>query len=426
MIASIPPTASNPVKRSRVLFGLALLYTTQGIPFGLASEYLPVVLRMSGASLAVIAAVSWLQLPWQAKVLWAGVADRPSIRARSRGILLGLQLGLAVVVAGYALAPFAHARTLWFALTALAALFAATQDVFVDALAVRALRAEDRGVGNVAQVAGYRVGILVGGAGLLLVIADLGARPTLLLLAALVASASLAAFGLREQPHVYEGEPTSARASPPASGAVEPLAARALLDRVFSREAWPVIALACTYKLGLHIASVLIKPMVVDAHWTQREIGLAVVTAGTAAGLVGAGLGGVFHRALGDARALLGAGLVQALTCVPLVLTAFAGVPRGLAIFSIACEHFASGVGTTVLFAALMSATRPANAGLHYTILTSANALAIGLGGVLGGALGDRVGFGGTFAVACLVSLAPLLLVARWRTAAVASAGVFD
>lgn len=402
------------MKRSRVLLGLALLYTTQGIPFGLAAEYLPVVLRMSGASLATIAAVSWLQLPWQAKVLWAGVADRPAVRARSRGILLVLQLGLATVVAGYALTPFAHGRTLWFALTALAALFAATQDVFVDALAVRALRPEDRGIGNVAQVAGYRVGILIGGAGLLLVIADLGARTTLLACAAIVATASVAAFGLREQ-HAVEAVPTSAR--------LDPLATRALVSHLFSREAWPVIGLACTYKLGLHIASVLIKPMVVDAHWTQREIGLAVVTAGTAAGLFGAALGGVVHKKLGDDRALLAAGLAQAAACVPLIIAAFARVPRGWMIAAIACEHFASGIGTTVLFAALMAATRPANAGLHYTILTSANALAIGLGGVLGGMLGDRVGYGGTFAIAGLVCLAPLLLVARWRTAATASAG---
>lgn len=411
---------SKPVRRSRVLLGLALLYTTQGIPFGLAAEYLPVTLRMSGASLATIAALSWLQLPWQAKVLWAGVADRPRVRGRARLILLGLQLGLAAVVSAYALAPFAQARTLWFAITALAALFAATQDVFVDALAVRALGPDDRGIGNVAQVAGYRVGILLGGAGLLLVIGSLGERTTVLALAAIIGAASLAAFGLREQQQL--DAPVSEEAAPRLSVEGAPLAARALVSRLFSREAWPVLALACTYKLGLHLASVLIKPMVVDAHWTQREIGVAVVTAGTVAGLLGAALGGAVHRWLGDARGLLVAGLVQAGACAPLVLAALLGAPRALAIAAIAAEHFASGIGTTVLFAALMSATRPSNAGLHYTVLTSANALAIGLGGVLGGLLGDRVGFSATFLVAGLVCLLPLLLLGRWRSAAAASA----
>lgn len=399
------------MKQRRVLVALALLYATQGIPFGLAAEYLPVVLRKSGASLATIAALSWLQLPWQAKIVWAGVADRPVARTHSRPILLTLQLALALVVATYAIVPFASARTVWFAITALAALFAATQDVFVDATAVRVLGSEERGIGNVAQVAGYRLGILIGGAGLLVVIADLGERRSILICASLIALASVAAFSLRER-----------HETAPAEASIDRLAARALTRHLFSREVWPVVALAASYKLGLHLAAVLIKPMVVDAHWSTREIGITVVTAGTAAGLLGAVAGGVAHKRLGDARALLIAGLVQAAVCLPLVAAALLDVPRALTIAAIASEHFASGIGTTVLFAALMSATRPANAGLHYTILTSANALSIGLGGLIGGRMGDRLGYPVTYAIAAAACLAPLLLLPRWKMAAAASA----
>ncbi|NVL83931.1 hypothetical protein HWN75_27565, partial [Escherichia coli] len=55
-------------KTGPVLVALAFLYTAQGIPFGFATEYLPVVLREQGYSYAGIAALSWLQLPWQLKV----------------------------------------------------------------------------------------------------------------------------------------------------------------------------------------------------------------------------------------------------------------------------------------------------------------------------------------------------------------------
>lgn len=399
------------MKQRRVLVALALLYATQGIPFGLAAEYLPVVLRKSGASLATIAALSWLQLPWQAKIVWSGAADRPFARTHARPILLTLQLALAVVVATYAIVPFASARVVWFSITALAALFAATQDVFVDATAVRVLGPDERGIGNIAQVAGYRLGILIGGAGLLVVISDFGERRSILVCASLIALASVAAFFLRE-----EHDPERVDRS------VDRLAARALLKHLFSREVWPVVALAASYKLGLHLAAVLIKPMVVDAQWSTREIGIAVVSAGTAAGLLGAVAGGLAHKKLGDTRALLIAGLAQAAACLPLIAAATLHVPRPLTIAAIACEHFASGIGTTVLFAALMSATRPANAGMHYTILTSANALSIGLGGVLGGRVGDRLGYPATYAIAAVACLAPLMLLPRWKHAAAASA----
>ena len=70
-----------------------------------------------------------------------------------------------------------------------------------------------------------------------------------------------------------------------------------------------------------------------------------------------------------------------------------------------------------------MSATRRANADLHYTALTSANAVAIGAGSLAGGALGDALGKPAVFAIAAAASLAPLALVRGWDDTARASAG---
>jgi predicted MFS family arabinose efflux permease len=397
-----------------ILGALSFLYAAQGIPFGFASEYLPVVLREAGFSLTGIAATSLLQAPWNLKILWAGVADRPAVRARSRPILLALQLALAVTVAAYALVPLANGLRVWFALTFVAALFAATQDVFVDAFAVRLLRPSERGAGNVAQVAGYRVGILVGGAGLLVLSTAIGERATLLACAGAIAAASVGAFALRTDGDVAP----AAHDEKPDAGTL-PL--RGVLAHVGSRGARPVLVLALTFKLGMHMAGGIIKPMCVDYGWTKAEIGWAVVTVGITAALVGSAAGGALHRALSEARAIAVATVIQALACAPLVVAAQLHAPHALTTFAIALEHFASGLGTTVLFAALMSATRPANAGLQYTILTSANAAAIFGGSVIGGALGDLVGKPAVFAIATVASLGPLALVPGWRDAARAS-----
>ena len=410
----------GPSRRSApaILGALALLYMAQGIPFGFASEYLPVMLRQSGYSLTAIAALSWLQLPWQLKVFWATAADQPWARARSRATLLALQLLLAATVAAYARFPLATAATIWFVLTFLAALFAATQDVFVDALAVRLLLPSERGVGNVAQVAGYRVGILAGGAGMLLVASSLGQARTLLACAAVIALAGGGAFVLR---HDLERPVEPVDAESPA-GPRGRLPIWAVFRHVVSPGAWPVLALALTFKLGLHMSSGLLKPMCVDAGWTTAQIGWAVVTVGTVCSLGGAALGGALHRATREARALAVCAVLQAAVCVPLLVASRSGVPHGLTIFAIALEHFTSGLGTTVLFAALMSATRTENAGLQYTILTSANAVAIGLGGLLGGLAGDLLGKTVTFSLAGLVCLAPMPLLLSWERAARRSA----
>lgn len=396
------------------MVALAFLYTAQGIPFGFATEYLPVVLREQGYSYAGIAALSWLQLPWQLKVLWAKAADSPRLRPRTRGLILVLQMALTACVAGFAIQPLSKAAGLWFALTAIAAALAATQDVFVDAFAVRVLLPSERGFGNTAQVAGYRLGMLIGGAALLLFVERLGERTTLLGCAALVALASVGAFA---------GSADAASAPRERVATKErPASIRRLIRHMFGPSTRPVIVLALTFKLGLHMASSLLKPMAKDFGWSKERIGWAVVSVGSVGALMGAALGGVLHRKLGERRALLVAVIIQTIVCLPLVLVERLHAPLELTTFAIWLEHFGSGLGTTVLFAALMSATRPADAGLHYTILTSANAMAIGFGGLVGGIIADRAGLLVAFVTAAVVSALPLVLLPRWSSAADASA----
>jgi PAT family beta-lactamase induction signal transducer AmpG len=413
-----------------VTAALGLLYLAQGVPFGFATEYLPVVLREQGYTYSAIAALSWLQLPWQLKVLWAKAADHPRVRPRTRELIFGLQVALTMTVAAFGLRTLRDAPGFWFALTALAATLAATQDVFVDAFAVRVLLPSERGYGNTAQVAGYRLGMLVGGAALLLLVGALGERTTLLACAAVVGACTVGAFASSGAAEALRASPPDADATTDAvreldaeKGGREPKTVAALTRHMLGRDAWVVLAFALTFKLGLHMAGSLLKPMAVDYGWTRQQIGWAVVTVGSVSALLGASAGGALHRATSERRALTAALVVQALTCVPLLLVERLHAPLGLTTFAIAAEHFGSGLGTTVLFAALMSATRPADAGLHYTVLTSANAVAIGVGGLAGGLIADHAGKLTAFVVATIVCLLPAVFLPHWHRAASASSG---
>jgi predicted MFS family arabinose efflux permease len=250
--------------------------------------------------------------------------------------------------------------------------------------------------------------MLVGGAALLLLVGRLGERATLLACAGVVAGASVGAFvgGKREE----SGGVAERRPEKPSS-------MRALLGHMLGERARVVLVLALTFKLGLHMASSLLKPMAKDFGWSKERIGWAVVTVGSVGALLGAATGGLLHKKLGERRALYVAVIVQTLVCLPLIAVERLHAPLALTTFVIALEHFGSGFGTTVLFAALMSATRPADAGLHYTILTSANAMAIGVGGLLGGVLADRAGLLTAFVVASIVCALPAVLLPKWDAA---------
>lgn len=406
---------SSPRRTITLVSALGLLYTAQGIPFGFAGEYLPVVLRAEGYKLETIGLLSLLQLPWQLKIFWAHAADSKIARARTTRIVLLLQTCLALTVAMFALRGLHEAPLYWFALTALAAFFAASQDVFVDAFAVRALRPDERGYGNTAQVAGYRIGMLIGGAGLLMFVGRWGEPRTILACAGIIAVGCVGTLlARRTQPS--DDLPERDDVERPRSSL------RALAKHALRPETRSVFFLALTFKLGIHVASVLLKPMLRDFHWSHERIGSAAVIVGSASALAGAAAGGFLHRTLDDRRALLLSCILHTLACVPLVFVAALRAPYAFSTVAMGIEHFVSGLGTTALFAALMSATRPADAGLHYTTLTSANALGMGIAAWAGGAFADRFGYVSAFVLATGLAAMPVVLLQNWNRSSEASA----
>ena len=93
---------------------------------------------------------------------------------------------------------------------------------------------------------------------------------------------------------------------------------RGLVRHTLDEKARAVLVVALTFKLGLHMASSLLKPMARDFGWSQQRIGWAVMTVGAASALMRAALGGVLHRRLRERRALVVALVAQTLVCVPL------------------------------------------------------------------------------------------------------------
>src|SRR5262249_50304659 len=151
----------------------------------------PVLMRKQGASLPDISMASLLALPWALKFLWAPFVDRWGWAAfgRRRSWIVPLQLASVATAAALSLVdPRTGVSTLMAALL-LTNLIAATQDIATDGLAVELLSEGERGFGNSVQVAGYRVGMILGGGALLWVFAHTGWSTTFLAMAGMLAVA---------------------------------------------------------------------------------------------------------------------------------------------------------------------------------------------------------------------------------------------
>ncbi|WP_426749558.1 MFS transporter [Myxococcus sp. Y35] len=398
---------------------LGVLYFVQGLPFGFQSTALPVYLRSQGVSLTTIGLLGALWLPWALKALWAPLVDRyGSARVgRRKSWILPMQAGLTASCAAAAFVSSKDALPVLLGLIFLMNLFAATQDIAVDGFAVDMLRPSELGLGNTAQVVGYKLGALTGGGLLVWASARIGWSGLFLAMALLCLGAFVVTLLARESPP----EARAAQAplpprSEPAWGEVFQRLKQAL---TLPGAGWLLLFIA-TYKLGESMSDVLFKPFLVDAGITAAQIGLWVGTWGTGASIVGSLAGGL----LASRMPLLGAvGLTATLRVVPLVgrwLLATGGVTDSGVIAVTMAEELFGGALTTVMFAFMMSRVDRRIGATHYTLLASLEVWGKAPAGPLAGWLADPrhgpgLGYANVFLLGIVLSVGFLALLVPMR-----------
>jgi MFS family permease len=154
-----------------------LLYITEGVPLGFAAVAMATQMRRQGVSAGAISAfVGAIYLPWAFKWLVGPVVDVVASDrfGRRRAWIVTMQLGM---VASLFLIQSAGLQASVQVLTGLIILhnvFAATQDVAIDALAVGVLKPDERGLAGGLTFGAAYLGQAVGGSGALAISSTMG------------------------------------------------------------------------------------------------------------------------------------------------------------------------------------------------------------------------------------------------------------
>lgn len=383
------------VRTSKKLALLGSLYFCQGLPFGFFTQALPVLLRQQGVSLAVIGSTSLLGLPWMVKFLWAPLVDRygSSRWGTRRAWIVPLQL--ATISLMMVLSAIDPERSLWglFAGVLCANFLAATQDIATDALAIDMLDARERGFGNGVQVAGYRVGMIVGGGLLLMVFEELGFTRSFWVMALLLFLASAPILLFREPARPFCAKRDGA---PGISGIWR------VLTRPSMRAFLPILLM---YKSADAFGTAMLRPFLVDRGETLTRIGWVLGTLGFVSGLVGALLGGALAARFARKHVLVGAAGLHALGMALYAACAAELVRDDVLLLSIVFEHLTGGMATAALFTVMMDHAAPASAATDYTVQASLVLFAGGLFAWPSGLLAEAVGYAAHFALAFVLGL---------------------
>jgi MFS family permease len=367
---------------------LVALYFAQGIPFGLFTQALPVILRQNDTPLEIIGLSSALAFPWLLKWLWSPWVDAvaPWGGGRRSGWLGPLLVVSALVLVGISFVdPWSQIELLLVGIV-LINFMNATQDIATDGLAVDILPRDERGVGNGIQVGGYRLGMLFGGALVLVLIETIGWQLGLIACAGAVVLSAAPLVFLRG---VDEGAATEGIEG---SDTGQP-GLKVLWSFVLRRETALFALFVVAYKFGDGMAAGMVRPMLVDQGLSMGDIGTINGGVGFTAALVGTAAGGLIASLLSRASALAVGVTFQAVGAIIYVLI-FEGFDSHTAIAAIvATENLMGAVATVVLFTCMMDLARPAHGGADYTVLASLVVMVQGAGSVPSGFSAANFGY---------------------------------
>jgi len=354
----------NAFRSKRVGLLIALGFAS-GLPLALTRTTLSAWMTNAGVDLKTIGLFSLVTLPYSFKFVWAPLLDRFSLPllGRRRGWMVLAQLGLLVGIGVMSRIDPQHAPLAIAAMALLVAFFSASQDVAADAYRTDVLPPAERASGTSTWIMGYRIAMLVSGAGAL-VLSDHMPWPRVYLLMALLMGIGMVATWLAPEPEVVRAPRTISDA------VVKPF-----VDFFRRKGAALALLFVMLYRMGDTIAGGMVMPFLIKLGFSNSEIGYWNKGVGFAATIVGVVLGGGLVAKFGVRACLFSFGVLAALANTGYLALAVHGKSVPLLALAIGIDNAFGGMVDAAFAAFLMSLCNKSFSATQFALLSSASTL---------------------------------------------------
>lgn len=432
------PVTTDDVKPERLswresitLYGkprvLALLFLgfSAGLPFLLVFSTLTAWLTESGVTRTTIGFFSWIGITYSIKVFWAPVVDKLKLPVlhrifgqRRSWMLLG-QLGIAVGLVLMALTDPAADVRLMAVFGLLVAFSSATQDISIDAYRIEAAEDKYQAAMSAAYVFGYRLALLVAGAGVLYLAEYLGWRSAYLIMAALM--------GVGVMTVILVKKPENLR---PAAAPVVDIDRQAGLSQrlaawftdavvgpfvdFFKRNGWYallILLFIAVYRISDITMGVMANPFYLDIGFSKTEIADVTKVFGFFMTIAGSALGGVLVARYGIRPILLIGGCMVAATNLLFAWLAVSEPTLVKLALVISADNLSGGLAIVAFIAYLSSLTSSAYTATQYALFSSLMTLPGKFIGGFSGVVVDAAGYPSFFTYAAVLGIPAILLV---------------
>ena len=402
------------------VLGMVFFGFSAGLPYLLVFSTLTAWLTEEGVSRSAIGLFAWVGMTYSVKVIWAPIVDRAAIPffgrvlgQRRSWILFGQMLvvfGLiAISILGVSNLP------LLALFSVIVAFGSSTQDIAIDAYRIEAIEEEYQGAMSASYILGYRIALLIAGAGAFYV-ASFTAWSNVYLVMAVLMGVGFGAVMLAKEPlFSRQGlirETDSALNTQKftfLNAVVNPFKDFFVRNGSF---ALLIILLIGVYRLSDIVMGIMANPFYLDMGYSKIEIANITKVFGFFMTIFGAFVGGLLVIKWGVGRCLLIGAVAVATTNLFFAQLALLADPdlNWLAV-TVSLDNLSGGFATTAFIAYLSGLTNKAYTATQYALFSSLMTLPGKFMSGFSGFVVDSYGYFTFFLSAAALGLPAILLI---------------
>lgn len=400
---------------------MAFLGFSAGLPFLLVFSTLSAWLADGNVSRTTIGFFAWIGITYSVKVLWAPIVDSIPILGLTRmfgqrrsWMLLG-QLGIGSGL--FFMAINGPTSLLLLSLSALLVAFSsATQDIAIDAFRIESAVPEHQGAMSASYIFGYRVALLVAGAGALLIADNFPWFVSYLVMASLVLVGIVAVLIVNEPQREVVSQPPEASLT-----GLRIWFLAAVMDPFFDffrrngKTALTILVFIAVFRLSDIAMGIMANPFYLDMGYTKTEISYVAKGFGFFMSITGSFVCGVLVVKWGLMRPLLIGAAAVALTNLLFATLSLLDPKVSYLAIVISADNISGGFAATAFVAYLSSLTNKAYTATQYALFSSLMTLPGKFISGFSGVVVDNFGYFEFFVVAAMLGI-PAILLVLWLT----------
>ena len=352
-----------------------------GLPLPLIGATMSARLMDSGLSLTSIGLFALAGTPYALKFLWSPLIDTIKIPflnnllGKRRSWLLITQIILFLIF--FIIATINPLEDLYLlaVLVCSAAFISATQDIALDAYRIELHTEKELAAGIATYVLGYRVALIVAGAGALYLAEFMSWNAAFIIMSLCFLLGPLILIFLPSNNKITESKDKNIGYF----GRFIQWTRTAVLEPFIEfskRQSWIwILIFIAIYKLGDALAGNMTTPFLLDIGFSKIQIANIVKVIGLAATLIGLFIGGMLVAKYNIVSVLFIGGFLQMFSNLFFAIQGVVGVNTNVLMLTISIENLAGGIGTAAFLAYLSKLVDSRYIATQFALLTSFMAL---------------------------------------------------